>query len=90
MVPFLPIWEFIEGLFGEDIFELLVRLRHYILEACCVGSFFSFCEPLGHRLSGLNLFQMLANAVYEELVTLVQIVWVVMCKAWGWLSLARF
>ena len=31
MVPFLLIQEFIEGLLGKDIFELLVRLRYYIL-----------------------------------------------------------
>jgi len=34
MVPFLMILEFIEGLFGEDVFEPLVRLRQYVLKAC--------------------------------------------------------
>jgi len=42
VVPFLPIWEFVEGLFSKDVFELLVRLGNYILEACCVGPFCCF------------------------------------------------
>src|SRR5882672_2495660 len=56
MVPFLPIWEFIKGLLGEDVFELLVRLRYYILKVCCARPFHSFCESLGGRLSGPDLF----------------------------------
>src|SRR5882672_11353624 len=91
MVPFPLIWEFVEGLFGKDIFELLVRLRHYIIKACCVSSFCSLCKPLGDCLSGLDIFQELTNEVYEELVTSVQIIQIWTCKAWWWwLSLMRF
>src|SRR5882724_2922879 len=36
VVPFLPIWEFIEGFFGEDILELLVGFGYYVLEVCQV------------------------------------------------------
>src|SRR5467141_2550866 len=86
MVPFLPIWEFVKGLLGKDVFELLVRLRYYILEACCAGPFCRFHEPLGDCLSGLDLFRVLANEAYKELVTSVQIVWIGTCKAWWWLS----
>ena len=32
VVQFLPIWEFIEGLFGEGILELLVGFGYDILE----------------------------------------------------------
>src|SRR5882672_3761510 len=90
MVPFLSIWEFVEGLFGKDIFELLVRLRYYILEACNVGPFCGFCKPLGDCLSGLDLLRVLTNEEYEESVALVQIVQIGTCKAWWWLGLVGF
>ena len=32
MIPFLPIWEFIKGFFGKDIFEFLVGFGYYVLE----------------------------------------------------------
>src|SRR5882724_3845813 len=72
MVPFLPILDFVEALFGEDVFELLVRLGHYIFEACGAGPFCSFCKLLGYRLSGLDLFQVFTNEAYEKSVTLIQ------------------
>ena len=42
MLPFLTIWEFVEGLFGEDVFELLVRLGHYIFKVYGAGPFCTF------------------------------------------------
>src|SRR5882672_2386545 len=87
MVPFLLIQEFVEGLFSKNVFELLVRLGHYILEACHAGPLCGFHQPLGDNLSGLDLFQVFANEAYKELVTLVQIVQIRTCKAWWWLGL---
>ena len=34
VVPFLPIWEVIEGFFGEDVLELLVGFGYYVFETC--------------------------------------------------------
>src|SRR5882724_11687070 len=68
MIPFLMIWEFIEGLFGKDIFELLVRLGHYIFEARGAGPFCGFRELLGYCLSGLDLCRVFINEAYENLV----------------------
>src|SRR5882724_2185951 len=90
MVPFLPIQEFIEGLFGEDIFELLVRLRHYIFEAHGSGPSCGFCKLLGYHLSDLELFQVFANEAYEKSVALIQIVWIWACKAWWQSGLVGF
>ena len=90
MVPFLPIWEFVKGLLGTDVFELLVRLRYYILKVCHAGPFCGFHEPLGDHLSGLDFFRVLTNEAYKELVTSVQIVRIWMCEALWWLSLVRF
>src|SRR5882672_7678450 len=87
MVPFLPIQEFVKGLLGKDVFELLVRLRYYILEACHAGPFCSFREHLRDRLGGLNLFRVLANELYKESVVPVKIVRVRTCKAWWWFGL---
>ena len=87
MVPFFSIWEFVKGLLGKDIFELLVRLRYYILEVCHVGPFCGCCNPLGDCLSGLDLFRVLANEAYKESLALVQIIWIRTCKAWWWLGL---
>src|SRR5882724_10582301 len=68
MVPFLTIWEFVEGLFGEDIFELLVRLGHYIFEARGAGPFCGFCKLLGYHLSGLDLCRVFINEAHEKSV----------------------
>ena len=87
MVPFLPIWEFIKGLLGKDVFKLLVRFGYYILEACLAGSFCSFCKPLRDCLGGSDLFRVLANEPYKESVTSVQIIWVRTSKAWRWFGL---
>src|SRR5882672_4982731 len=88
MVPFLPIWEFVKGLLGEDVFKLLVRFGYYILEACLVGSSCSFCKPLRDCLGGFDLFQVLANESYKESVASVHIVRVGTSKAWRWFGLA--
>src|SRR5882724_1760277 len=90
MVPFLLIWEFVEGLFGKDVFELLVRLGHYIFEARGAGPFCGFHKLLGYHLSGLDLFRVFANEAYKKSVTLIQIVRVWACKAWWWFSLVGF
>src|SRR5882672_12316457 len=87
MVPFLPIREFVKGLLGEDVFELLVRLRYYILEVCHARPFCSFCKSLGDHLSGPDLFRVLANAVYKESIAPVQIIQIGICKAWWWIGL---
>src|SRR5882672_9301164 len=87
MVPFLPIQEFVKGLLGKDVFELLVRLRYYILEACHAGPFCSFRKPLRDCLGGLDLFRVLANESYKEPVTSVQIILVRACKDWWWFGL---
>src|SRR5882724_10862314 len=79
MVPCLPIWEFVEGLFGEDVFELLVRLGHYIFKVHGAVPFCGFHKLLGYHLSGLDLFQMFANEVYEKSVASIQLVWVWAC-----------
>ena len=34
MVPLLLVWKLDRGFLGEDVFELLVGLRHYILKEC--------------------------------------------------------
>ena len=90
MVPFLPIQEFVGGLFGKDIFELVVRLGHYVFEACGAGPFCSFRKLLGYRLSGLDLFQVFANEAYKKSVTSIQIFRVWACKAWQQFDLVRF
>src|SRR5882724_11168546 len=74
MVPFLTIWEFVKGLFGKDVFELLVRLGHYIFKAHGADPFCGFCELLGYRLSDLDLCQVFINEVYKKLVASIQIV----------------
>ena len=38
----------------KDVFKLLVRLGHYIFEACGAGPFCGFCKLLGYHLSGLS------------------------------------
>src|SRR5882724_11135262 len=90
MVPFLTIWEFVEGLFGKDVFELLVSLGHYIFEACGAGPFCGFRELLGYCLSGLDLCQVFINEVYKKSVTSIQIVQVWACKAWWRFGLVGF
>src|SRR5882724_8060274 len=82
MVPFVTIWEFVKGLFGKDVFELLVRFGHYIFEACGVGPFCGFHELLGYRLSCLDLCRVFINEVYENSVASIQIVRVWACEAW--------
>ena len=90
MVPFLLIWEFVEGLFGKDVFELLVRFGHYIFEAHGAGPFCGFRELLGYCLSGLDLCQVFVNEVYEKSVASIQIIWVWVCKAWWRFGLIGF
>jgi len=81
-VGLLTIWEFVEGLFGEDVFELFVRLGHYIFEAHGAGPFCGFHKLLGYRLSGLDLcrvfVQMKCN---KKSVTSIQINRVWVCKS---------
>src|SRR5882724_2954924 len=90
MVPFLAIWEFVEGLFGEHVFELLVRFGHYIFEARGVGPFCGFRELLGYHLSGLDLCRVFVNEACKKLITSIQIVWVWACESWWRFSLIGF
>jgi len=90
MVPFLKIWEFVKGPFGEDVFELLVRFGHYIFEACGAGPFCGFRKLLGYRLSGLDICRVFVNEAYKKSVTSIQIIWVWACKAWWWFGLVGF
>src|SRR5882724_11073580 len=90
MVPFITIWEFVEGLFGEDVFELLVRFGHYIFKAHGAGPFCGFCELLGYHMSGLDLCRVFINEAYEKSVASIQIVWVWACEAWWRFGLIGF
>src|SRR5882724_6849242 len=60
VVPLLPVWELIKGFLGENIFELLVGLRHYILEASQVVSC-HLHELLRDGLSGSDFFSLSKN-----------------------------
>jgi len=73
--------------FSKDVFELLVKLGNYILEACHAGPSSASASLWENCLSGLDLFQVFANEAYEESVAAVQIIQIGMCKAWWWLSL---
>jgi len=75
MIHFFQSGRFVEGLLGKDIFELLVSLgtissKHvvWVPSAASVSSGRSFEWP--------DLFQMLSNESYKELVTSVQIIWI--------------
>ena len=50
----------------------------------------SLCKLLGDHLSSSELFWMLTNEAYKELVTLVHIVQAWACEAWWQLSLLGF
>jgi len=90
IVELLPVWELIKGFLGKDNFELLVGLRHYVLEVCQMGLPCCLHELLRDGLGGSDFFQSSANEAFEELVVSAHFIWVWACEAQWQSGLSRF